>query len=347
MKPFLSALFFLFAATAGPVFAAQTATDIYWIDMEGGAATLIVTPARESILIDSGENKTLHADRISDVAKRVAGLKQIDYFVISHWHADHYGGTYELTKRLPIKRYYANTLPPDRVDDDPQFTPLIALYRKTNAGRTLALKAGASIPLKQAPGAPPVALRVLASSRDLMAAPPGATKNALCGTPVSTPALEDGENAKSLALLFEYGSFRFFDAGDLTWHIEERLACPINRIGLVDLYQVTHHGLDRSNNPHLVHAIQPRVAVVNNGPQKGSEPNSMRTVLGATGIKAVWQLYCNTKSDAKLNAPENHIANPAGGPGGQYIKSSILADGSFSIQIGDSGTKESYKTRTD
>jgi beta-lactamase superfamily II metal-dependent hydrolase len=132
----------LLAAMASPALAAQASADIYWIDMEGGAATLIVTPARESILIDSGENKTLHADRISDVAKRVAGLKQIDHFVISHWHADHYGGTYELTRRLPIKRYYANTPPPDRVDDDPQFTPLMALYRKTNPGRTLNSRPG-------------------------------------------------------------------------------------------------------------------------------------------------------------------------------------------------------------
>jgi len=344
MKPLQSvALLFLLAGTAWSPVAAQTTTEIYRMDVEGGASTLIVTPAREAILIDSGENKTLHADRIADVAKRVAGLKQIDYFVISHWHADHYGGTYELTRRLPIKRYYANTPPPDRVDDDPQFTPLIALYRKTNAGKTPELKTGASLPLKQAPGVPPVALRVLASNRDLIAAPAGAVNNTHCGTAVSAPPLDDGENAKSLALLFEYGAFRFFDAGDLTWQIEERLACPVNRVGVVDLYQVTHHGLDRSNNPRLVRAIRPRVAVVNNGPQKGSEPNSMRTVLGAPGVEAVWQLYRNTKSDAKLNAPENRIANPAGGPGGQYIKSSILPDGSFSIQIGDSRRKETYR----
>jgi hypothetical protein len=185
-------------------------------------------------------------------------------------------------------------------------------------------------------------LRVVAASRGLIEAPPGAIQNTLCRSAVSVPALDDGENAKSLVVLLEYGGFRFLDAGDLTWHIEERLACPINLAGAVDLYQVTHHGLDRSNNPHLVHAIRPRVSVVNNGPQKGAEPNSMRTILTTPGFEAVWQLYSNRKSSSKLNAPDRHIANPAGGPGGQYLKSSILPDGSFSVQTGDSGEKESY-----
>jgi beta-lactamase superfamily II metal-dependent hydrolase len=341
MKLHLS-LFLLLGGIVSPV-SGQKTTDIYWIDVEGGAATLIVTPARESILIDSGENKTLHADRIADMAKR-AGVKQIDYFIISHWHADHYGGTYEVTKRLPIKRYYANTPPPDRVDDDPQFTSLIALYKKTNPGKTEQLKAGAVIPLKTAPGTPPVKMRILASGRGLVNAVPGAAKNPDCNTSVSAPALDDGENAKSLAALLEYGTFRFFDAGDLTWHIEERLACPINLVGSVDLYQVTHHGLDRSNNPHLLRAVRPLVAVVNNGAQKGAEPNSMRTVLGSPGIEAVWALYANTKSDSKLNAPESHIANKPGS-GGQFIKAAVLPDGSFSLQIGDNGTKATYEAR--
>ena len=107
------------------------AARIYWVDVDGGAATLIVTPAGESILIDDGENKPLHAARIF-AAMKFAGVEWIDHFVISHWHADHYGGTHELTKLAPIRKYYANTDLPSAVSDDPAFPILMPLYRQTN-----------------------------------------------------------------------------------------------------------------------------------------------------------------------------------------------------------------------
>jgi competence protein ComEC len=323
---------------------ARATAVIYWVDVDGGGATLIVTPAGESVLIDSGENKPLHASRIAAAVTR-AGLKQIDHFVVSHWHADHYGGTLELTKLVPIRNYYANSPLPDSVPDDPAFQTLMPLYRKTNHGTTRVLKPGDTIPLRQAPGLPAVSLRVLAASRNVIPTTPGATPNAACSKPAITANPDDGENAKSLALLFEYGKFRFFDAGDLTWHIEDRLACPNNLVGAVDLYQVTHHGLDRSNNPHLVHALHPRVAVVNNSTIKGAEVNSMRTLKTSPGITAIWQLYTNKQIEKSLNTAQDRVANPPGGPGGNYLKSSVRADGSFSVQAGDNGHHEEYPAR--
>ncbi len=332
------------AIPGGPSVAAEarSTTDIYWADVDGGAATLIVTPAGESLLVDSGEDKRLHAARIHSLMKE-AGLKQIDHFVISHWHADHYGGTHELTKLAPIRHYYANSPLPVSVPDDPAFPVLMSLYRKTNTGRTLELRPGSTIALRQRAGVPAISLRAVASDRRTIAAPPNAARNPLCNQPAPPPQLDDGENAKSLVLLLEYGTFRFLDVGDLSWHIEERLACPADLVGPVDLYQISHHGLDRSNNPHFVHMLRPRVVVVNNSPVKGAEPRSMKTVLSAPGLEAVWQLYENKRSEPKLNASPTRIANAANGQAGNYLKASIQPDGSFSVQAGGGGHREVYR----
>src|ERR1700693_3004470 len=92
----------------------QTASrtlDIYFIDVEGGAATLIVTPAGESLLIDSGFPGDRDAGRIAHVALEVAGIKQIDHYVTTHWHRDHVGGIPTLAKLIPVKNYYDHGLP--------------------------------------------------------------------------------------------------------------------------------------------------------------------------------------------------------------------------------------------
>jgi len=316
--------------------------DIYWIDVEGGGATLLVTPARETILIDSGENKAHHAARMHD-AVRSAGLNRIDHHIVTHWHADHYGGTYALSKLLPIRNYYAGTPFPDRVDDDPQFSVLMPLFKKANRGKPRILAPGDVIPLRQVSGYPEVRVRVIGGNRRQIAARSGGPSNLACGAPVVAPRFDDGENAMSLVLMIEYGKFRFLNAGDVTWHIEERLACPADLIGKVDLFQVTHHGLDRSNNPHLIRSIQPLVAVVNNGPQKGSEPNTMRTLLGAKEPAVVWALYANLKTGPDLNPPAQRIANPAGTPGGRGLRASVQPGGTFTVQIGDDGHKEEYR----
>src|SRR5471030_2764266 len=74
--------------------------DIYFIDVEGGQATLIVTPAGESFLVDTGwgGGNGRDARRIM-AAAREAGLSQIDYLLITHFHSDHDGGVPELAKQ--------------------------------------------------------------------------------------------------------------------------------------------------------------------------------------------------------------------------------------------------------
>src|SRR5262245_14640201 len=128
------AILSLFLSVFGSGALAQAPLRLYWVDVEGGGATLIVAPSGESILVDAGENLDRDVSRVLHVATKVAGLKQIDHFVATHWHADHYGGAITLSTRMPIKKYYGSDPYPDRVPEDPQFGNLMPPYQAVTKG---------------------------------------------------------------------------------------------------------------------------------------------------------------------------------------------------------------------
>ena len=322
--------------------------DIYWIDVDGGAATLIVTPAGESILIDSGENKDSHAARMHHVAAEVAGLKQIDHFIVTHFHGDHWGGTYKLSQLIPIKNIYDHGIVdnPEGVGDG--YAELLSLHQKVTGGQSRTVKAGDTFSLKQSEGLPPVEMLSVASDRQV-ASSEGASEalNPLCAEkqdppdrPEFAPSLP--ENAASIAVLFKYGNFRFLDTGDLTWNVEADLVCPSNLVGTVDLFQISHHGLDASNNTVFVHSIRPRVVVLNNAPRKGAEPVTMQTLKTSPDLETIWQMYRNVRTGPELNTGPEFIANKGSESGGEFIKATIQPDGAFSVQLGESGFSKQY-----
>lgn len=317
---------------------------IYWIDVEGGGATLIVTPARESILVNAGWNLDRDAARIYDVATEVARVHQIDYFVATHWHADHYGGAIKLSQRMPIKRYYANGPYPDNVADDPAFPTLMPQYKALVGANSITLTAGTTLPIQQAVSGPEFTVQVLASARKV--AGHSDTPNRMCHE-TEHPGFDPSQNAESIVLLLRYGKFTFFDGGDLTRAVEEQLVCPGNRVGKVELYQIDHHGFDKSNSAVLIHSIQPRVVVVNNGPQKGAEPKSMKTLFATPSVETVWQIHKNLQAGKQLNTRPEFIANPqADGDGkAEFIQATAEPDGGFSVQIGTQGTRRTHPPR--
>ena len=318
--------------------------DLYFIDVEGGAATLIVTPAGESVLIDSGypDNLGRDRDRILKVLRETAGRTQLDHAVVSHWHLDHFGNHAALAGLVKIRNFWDRGIPLE-LQEDSLFLERVASYRAASQNRSRKLIAGDTLPLQS--GTPPLAVRVVAASGDVLAnsGPP----NPFAGEHVAQPP-DVSDNANSLSLLFQFGKFTFLTCGDLTWNVEARLITPNNPIGQVDLFMVTHHGLNVSNNPAFVLAIDPRVAVMCNGPKKGGNIETQQTLRRVKSLQALYQLHRNLALKPEDQTPAAFIANelPTLECQGTPIKASVAADGaSYTVQIGASGPVHTYQTR--
>lgn len=324
--------------------------DIYFIDVMGGAATLVVTPERESMLIDSGWPGLEDRDpkRIAHVLKDVAGLDHLDHLVTTHWHADHFGGVGGLSRLVRIEHFWDRGLPDPKASDGDRAAfpdgprpadPLGIAYRKASEGKRTALKAGDQIPLKGA-----IEALVLASGGEVLTRAKGAP-NGLCESAPPDMPVDPSDNARSLAIRFQLGRFQFLDCGDLTWNVEKKLVCPDNLIGPIDLFQVTHHGMAISNHPTLVQTIQPIVAIMNNGPRKGGDANAVALLKSVPSIKALYQLHKNAATSEAENTDPALIANHDLA-GGQFIHASVSPDGaSFTVQIGADGMAKKFESR--
>ena len=320
--------------------------DIYFLDMHGGGSTLIVTPWGESVLIDTGSLRPMHrdVDRICR-ACRDAGLKQIDHLITTHFHSDHYGGLLELTKRIPIKRFYdKGAPPPEREQESKSFKELWPLYQQATKGKVEAIRVWDDLVLRGGPSdeAHDVTLHCVASEKKVKGLS-GSIDAPVEGFEIKKADASD--NARSIALLVTYGSFAFFAGGDITWNVEHHLAHPFNRVGKVDLYQVTHHGLDQSNNPILLKALSPTVCVAMNGPRKGIQPRTFADLTALPSVEAIYQIHYNTQYGHAGNTQPEFIANPKDDPDqGQFIKACVHLDqGSFTLQIGPTGERRSYR----
>jgi beta-lactamase superfamily II metal-dependent hydrolase len=298
--------------------------EIYFVDVEGGQATLIVSPSGHSMLIDTGwpEFKGRDADRIV-AATHASGLKKIDYVLITHYHRDHVGGAIQLAQRIKIGTFLDHG--PNQENSDAvreQFDTYEKLARKKHK----VLQPGDHVSLKD------VDVQVLtAAGAHINSSLPSTTKpNPLC---VTEPAAPDdlSENARSVGTLLTYRNFRLIDLGDLTKKKELELACPNNLVGEVDVFLTSHHGLGQSNARAMVHALHPRVAIMNNGAHKGGSPEAWTTVHESPALLDFWQLHYAIDAGKDYNSAENFIANPDENCEGSYIKVSALRDGTFTV----------------
>ena len=318
--------------------------DIYFLDMVGGGSTLIVTPFGESVLIDTGSLEPRHrdADRIHR-ACRYAGLKHIDYLITTHFDSDHYGGILELSRRIPVKCFMdKGALPPNHQQAGRSFKTLYPLYQQATKGNVTPIRAGDDVPLKNDPSGqmPPIKLHCAASEKQIEGF------NGDIDMPVEGCIIkkaDEDDNARSIVLVLSYGRFKFFAGGDITWNVEHHLAHPVNRVGKTDIYQVTHHGLDQSNNPLLLKALSPTVCVAMNGPRKGIQPNAFRALNSLPSVKAIYQIHYNTIYGDEGNTAEEFIANKKDPQKGELIKVSVdPEEGNFTVSIGVNGPKRMF-----
>jgi competence protein ComEC len=340
--------------------------NIYVVDVEGGNATLAVAPSGESLLIDTGNagpGAVRDATRILAAAKD-AGVSKIDHLIITHWHGDHYGGLTELAARIPIAHFvdHGPNAQPNRAVDDFLKETYPKLY--SNARHTVA-KPGDKLDLAG------VEVRIVTSAGQVLAAPlAGAgSSNSYCSN--FKPGDNNAEDPQSVGSLITFGRFRTIHLGDLTKNKEFELMCPANRIGTVDVLLGLHHGQDTSNSEVLVHALRPRVAIMNNGTRKGGLPEVMKTIYTSPRFEDLWQIHFSVLSGQEYTMPGLFIANwvddqpqtmpiepvPLPAPGANappppahdgpahWIKLSAQDDGTFTVTNSRNGFSKVYMSQ--
>jgi competence protein ComEC len=368
----LSIVFLLGLCLAGFVPGARPQTgktlNIYVVDVEGGNATLFVAPSGESVLIDTGNGGAAaprDAGRIMAAVKD-AGLTQIDNLITTHWHRDHFGGMAELAGRIPIRNY---------IDHGPnvQSNPTVEAFLQTTypelygKSKHMIAKPGDKLAVTG------LDWRLVSSAGEVIITPlPGAgAPNPYCADFKPKDKNDDGgvENTMSVGSVVTFGKFRVAHLGDLTWNKEFNLMCPVNRVGTVDLWVVSHHGQPISNSEVLVHALHPRVAILNNGTRKGGQPSSMKIIYSSPGLEDLWQLHFSMLSGQEYTVPGMFIANtvddqpdsmpiapmtaPATGPNvpsppqhngtAYWVKVSAQSDGTFTVTNARNGFSKTYK----
>jgi competence protein ComEC len=336
----LSALAAGSAAGAQQQKASGANLDIYFIDVEGGQATLIVTPRRQSLLVDTGWPgfDGRDAERIVQAAK-LAGIHRINFLLVTHFHTDHAGGVPQLAARIPIDTFLDHG--PD-VQKNAADRKLYSAYLKAaQKGKHRVVKPGDTIPLK---GVKVVV--VAAAGKHLEQPLEGAGQpNPYCSETKPMP-VDPTENAESSGFVLTYGKFRFVDLGDLTWNKEIALMCPRNRLGRADVFLASHHSNSNSNSKALVWALRPRVTIINNAPKKGGAPESWKRIYEAPGRERIWELHYSVAGGKQANAAPDYIANAADSADqGHYLELSARPDGGFTVTNSRNGFKVDYPPR--
>jgi competence protein ComEC len=312
------ALLLLLAASAA-VSAFSKPLEIYFIDVEGGQSTLVVSPSGPSLLIDAGYAGYggRDAERIKTAAK-AAGVSHLDYLLVTHYHSDHVGGVPNLLEVLKVSSildYGPSVDAGGKYPDD--YSAAIA---KIPSHRVVT--PGDKIPIKG------LEVTVVTAAGKHIDRP--GTPNPYCSGIQPHPegsGDETGENPQAVGVVIELGKFRFGDFSDITWNKELALLCPDNKAGKLDLYLATHHG---GLSSRAIYALAPRVTVINNGPSKGADPLGWKVLRNSPGLEDLWQLHFALAGGSEANASDPFIAN-ASDDLGEYLKVSAEPTGAFTV----------------
>ncbi len=312
---------------------------VYFVDVEGGQATLFITPEGQSMLVDTGwpDHAGRDADRIAAVAK-LAGLDHLDFVLLTHYHTDHVGGVPQLLARIPVVEFIDHG--PLRETTDAPTVQGYDAYQKllvqTHTKHLLATP-GMKLPLYG------LTATVVSADGNMLAAPlPGAgEQNSFCKVSEQRPT-DQTENARSVGMVLQYGKLRLIDLGDLTWDKEMQLMCPNDKLGKVDVYVVSHHGWDHSGSPAFVDGIAPRVAIMDNGENKGGSPSTWEIIEKSPRLQNLWQLHYSAEGGATHNVAAPYIANLQGKDTGNYLKLTAYPNGRLVVFNARTGQSQIY-----
>jgi beta-lactamase superfamily II metal-dependent hydrolase len=326
-------------------------------DVEGAAAVLMRTPEGKSVLIDTGwapgqggpnaASLPTSADRIAAAAASL-GITRIDYLIMTHYHADHLGGLEALLAKFPVGTF---------IDHGPNREPMRPNLSPQQRGNAPEARYPAWVQAWQ--GHPHISAKVgqvldigalkiqfVASDGDVQdGALPGAGQaNPACANVPAPPRVGGDENNRSLGMLMTFGKTRILNLGDLTWEKEIALLCPANKVGKVDVYFVTGHGMDLSSSPPTA-ALEPRIAIMQNGPLKGGDADVIRTVESYPGLQGFWRAHDTSRYPA-LNGDGDTIANRDGVPdAGNPITLDITPAGAITVTNSRNGFSKTYQAR--
>lgn len=319
--------------------AQSSSLDIYWIDADGGAATLIVTPERESVLMDAGFGlpDDAHAKRVV-AAMEDAGIEEIDYFIASHFHGDHVGGVEALASLVTIGEFvdHGESVEQNTERGRPAWEGYLRALEMAERTSSSPVRPGDVLPLRG------VALSIVTSNLEVPLRPLDPQgPNALCNGADAGPH-DEGENARSVGYLLQFGEFDFLNLGDLTFRGQHAVACPENLIGVVDLMQVPHHG--NGIAPQLMGALNATVAVSSTGARKGGSPEGYEAVMASSDLESVWQLHRALGADDEHNTDPQMIANlTEENDAGHWIKASVVpGEPGFTVTNARNGHTRSY-----
>jgi beta-lactamase superfamily II metal-dependent hydrolase len=334
------ALYALRVLCCGVAFALVCAAkplEIYFIDVEGGQSTLFVSPSGQSLLVDTGwpGNAFRDANRIVDACKK-AHVKKINYLLITHFHMDHVGGVPQLLKKMEVENFIDHG--EDRETGKSSQVPYQDYLKAIGNAHRIIVKPGDTIPVKG------LEVQVVSADGNVIKQPlAGAGQpNSNCSGVERRPA-DTSENGRSVGIVLTFGKFRVVDLGDLTWDKELDLMCPNNKLGTADLLVVSHHGTNPSNSPALVHALAPKVAVIDNGAKKGAEQRAWDTVHSSPGLQDIWQLHFADAGGKEHNTSDPFIANVDEADTGHYLEVTANEDGSFEVYNPRNKFSRNYK----
>ena len=321
---------------------ASDALRVYFIDVEGGQATLFVTPLGQSLLIDTGwpGNGGRDADRIVAAAKK-AGISKIDYVLITHFHNDHVGGAPQLAARIPVGTFIDHG--ENRESTDAPTVQVSQAYQAllaTGKFTRIIAKPGDILPIKG------IRATVVSSDGALLdtSLPGAGQENVNCKNAEKYPT-DQTENLRSLGTLITFGKLRIIDLGDLTRDQEMQLMCPANKLGKVDIYIVSHHGWYQSSSPAFVYGISPRVAIMDNGAKKGGTPSAWDVITRSPHLEDLWQLHFSEEGGPSHNATAEFIANLDGPDAANELSLTAWPDGSFDISNSRTQKTKHYAVR--